>query len=169
MQVLDKILTTKWYWLGLVVLGVIMEGTALFYQYQMGEEPCQICIHIRIWVAAFTLVALLMCLLPKKLFLDIPAHLLVIISMGGLLERSWYLYQVENGRGDGSCEFFLGFPDWFALDKWFPWMFEVRNLCGYTPELPFGVSMAEGNLAVACVMLVVGGYALFRTVAVSRG
>ena len=94
MQALDKILTTKWYWLGLVVLGVVMEGTALFYQYQLGEEPCQICIHIRIWVAAFTLVGLLMCLLPQKLFLDIPAHLLAIASFAGLLERSWYLYQV---------------------------------------------------------------------------
>jgi disulfide bond formation protein DsbB len=168
MAALDKILTTRWYWLGLVVLGMVMEGTALYYQYQLGEEPCQICIHIRIWVAAFTLVGLLMCLLPQKLFLAIPAHVLVIASAAGLLERSWYLYQVENGRGEGSCEFFLGFPEWFALDKWFPWMFEVRNLCGYTPELPLGISMAEGNVAAACALLVVGVLALARTVQMGR-
>lgn len=168
MHFLDKILTTKWYWLALVLLGLVMEGTALFYQYQLGEEPCQICIHIRIWVAAFTLVGFLMCLLPNRLLLAVPAHLLVIASMAGLLERSWYLFQVENGRGDGSCEFFLGFPDWFALDRWFPWMFEVRNLCGYTPELPFGVSMAEGNLAVACIMLAVAVFALVRALLVGR-
>ena len=164
MHMLNTLLTSKWYWLGLLLLGVVMEGTALFYQYQLGEEPCQVCIHIRIWVAAFTLVALPMCLLPKKLYLDMPAHLLVIVSMAGLLERSWFLYQVENGSGEGSCEFYLGFPEWFALDKWLPWMFEVRNLCSYTPELPLGVSMAEGNLAVACIMLLVGVYALFLTV-----
>ena len=34
-------------------------------------------------------------------------------------------------------------PDWFAVDRWMPWLFEVRNLCSFTPEMLFGLSMAE--------------------------
>jgi disulfide bond formation protein DsbB len=78
-----------------------------------------------------------------------------------MLERSWYLYQLENGIGEGSCQFFLGFPEWFALDQWFPFLFEVRNLCGYTPELLFGISMAEGLIAAAVGLLLAAGLALW--------
>ena len=51
--------------------------------------------------------------------------------------------------GDGSCQFQLGMPDWFAVDRWMPWLFEVRNLCSFTPEMLFGVSMAESLMASA--------------------
>jgi len=40
-------------------------------------------------------------------------------------------------------------PDWFAVDQWFPSLFEVRNLCSYTPDMLFGTSMAEGLLLIA--------------------
>jgi Disulfide bond formation protein DsbB. len=47
-------------------------------------------------------------------------------------------------------------PDWFAVDRWMPWLFEVRNLCSFTPEMLFGLSMAETLMGVgAGVCLVV--------------
>lgn len=50
----------------------------------------------------------------------------------------------------GSCSFDLGLPSWLALDKWMPLIFKVQTTCGYTPELAFGVSMAEVLLFVFC-------------------
>jgi disulfide bond formation protein DsbB len=149
MQPLLALLTTRRYWLALLVLGLSLEAVALFYQHFLGDEPCQACIHTRIWVAAFTLVALVMSLVPRKAAFSSVAHTLVLICALGLLERSWFLYQLENGVATGSCEFFLGFPEWFALDRWFPFLFEVRNLCSFTPELILGISMAQGLIAVA--------------------
>ena len=78
--------------------------------------------------------------------------LLVFLGTGlGLAERSWFLYQIENGRGDGSCGFMLGAPDWFPIDRWLPGIFEVRNLCSFTPDVLFGISMAEALLIVSAI------------------
>ena len=75
--------------------------------------------------------------------------MLLVISSVGLGDRAWTLYLLENGRGDSSCEFQLGMPEWFAVDRWFPDLFEVRTLCSYTPDIIWGISMAEGLLCVA--------------------
>ncbi len=158
---LFKLLGSRLYWLGFALLGLALEAVALYYQYALGDEPCQVCIHVRIWIAAWILVAAAMYLLPRNLLLETAAHLLTIACIGGLWERSWFLYQLENGRGEGSCEFFLGFPDWFALDRWFPYLFEVRNLCSYTPEVIFGISMAESLLLLATALLPVALLGLY--------
>ncbi len=159
MHWLTTFVTTRWYWAVLALLGFALEGVALYFQYVMGDEPCQVCIHVRIWVAGFTLLGLILALLPRWRPLDIAANLVLIVCAGGMLERSWYLYQLENGIGQGSCQFFLGFPDWFALDQWFPLLFEVRNLCGYTPELALGVSMAEALIVAAGGLLLTAALA----------
>ncbi|QFU75908.1 disulfide bond formation protein B [Halioglobus maricola] len=158
---LTDLIRSKWYWAGLVVLGLFMEGVALYYQYVVGDDPCQVCIHTRIWVAAFTLLAFAMCLLPARRWLNVAGHLLTVVCMAGLWERCKYLWDVERGRGDGTCEIYLNFPDWFALDVWFPAMFEVRTLCGFTPAMPFGFTMAEmlitaSSLLVAASVIALG-------------
>ena len=43
-------------------------------------------------------------------------------------------------------------PDWFAVDRWFPALFEVRNICSYTPEIAFGISMAEALLGISILI-----------------
>ena len=141
------------YWVAISLFGFAMLGVALYYQYALGEEPCQVCIQARLWVVAIALVALLIATYPRLTLLQLTGHLLLIASSVGLGERAWVLYLLENGRGDGSCEFQLGMPDWFAVDRWFPDLFEVRNLCSYTPDILWGISMAEGLLFVAAGLL----------------
>ena len=54
----------------------------------------------------------------------------------------------------------LGMPAWFALDKWFPAIFEVQTSCGYTPIIFFNITMAE-ILLVVSALLVIMATALF--------
>lgn len=131
--------------------GVALLTVALYYQYVLGDEPCQVCIHARLWVVALTLIALLMIAAPQKTALRIAANAGVLVASVGLTERARYLYRLENGIGDGSCQFQLGMPDWFAIDRWMPWLFEVRNLCSFTPEMLFGLSMAESLMAIGAL------------------
>lgn len=152
--------TSKGYWAALALLGIFMEAVALYYQYVIGDPPCQVCIHTRIWVAAFTLLAIMMCVLPARTWLNVTGHVLAIVCMAGLWERCKFLWDVENRRGDGTCEIFLNFPDWFALDAWFPAMFEVKTLCGFTPMMPFGITMAEMLVAASSVLVVISVLAL---------
>ena len=153
MTTLSRFLRSRWYWLTLVLFGLALLNVALYYQYALGDEPCQVCIQARLWVVAIALVAVLIAIYPRLTLLQLAGHLLLIASSVGLGERAWTLYLLENGRGDGSCEFQLGMPDWFAVDRWFPDLFEVRNLCSYTPDIIWGISMAEGLLCVAAGLL----------------
>ena len=149
MSTLLQLLQSRWYWLTIALFGIALLGVALYYQYALGDEPCQVCIHARLWVVAFTLIALVMLITPQITILRILGNGGVLIAGVGLTERARYLYRLENGMGDGSCQFQLGMPDWFAVDRWMPWLFEVRNLCSFTPEMLFGVSMAESLMASA--------------------
>ena len=135
--------------------GVALLAVALYYQYVLGDEPCQVCIHARLWVAAFTLIALFMSAAPQKIALRVTANAGVLLASVGLTERARYLYRLENGIGDGSCQFQLGMPDWFAVDRWMPWLFEVRNLCSFTPEMLFGLSMAESLMGIGALLSLV--------------
>jgi disulfide bond formation protein DsbB len=145
---LSRFLRSRWYWLTLVLFGIALLSVALYYQYALGDEPCQVCIHARLWVVAFTLIAFMMSMTPQITLVRVLGNLGVLIAGAGLFERARYLYRLENGIGDGSCQFQLGMPDWFAVDEWMPWLFEVRNLCSFTPEMLFGLSMVETLMAV---------------------
>ncbi|MEO0439093.1 MAG: disulfide bond formation protein B [Pseudomonadota bacterium] len=157
MQTIKKLLLSRAYWLVVALSGAALLAVALYYQHVLGDEPCQVCIQLRVWVAAFALLAVVMIWAPPQRWLQLSASILLFVCGAGVAERSFNLYQIENGRGEGSCEFFLGYPDWFALDKWIPEVFEVRNLCGYTPEMFYGLSMAESLLLTGIAICLVAG------------
>lgn len=141
------------YWLGLLLLALTMEGVALFYQYQWDYAPCVLCIHVRVLLLGIMVLAALVLLSGRWRYGVGAGHLLLVLLMGGMLERSWQLLATERGWIFGSCNMDAGLPDWFALDRWFPRVFEVKEACGYTPELLFGITMAEALLLFSAVML----------------
>ena len=155
MSSLTNLLQSRWYWAMVAAFGFMLLAVALYYQYALGDEPCQVCVHARLWVVAFSLIALIMLMAPQSAALRALGNLGVLIAGAGLFERARYLYRLENGIGDGSCQFQLGMPDWFAVDRWIPWLFEVRNLCSFTPEMLFGLSMAETLMALGAAVCVV--------------
>ena len=144
-----------WYWLALGLMGLSMEAVALSYQYVLDYLPCVLCIHTRLWVLAFILIALLVLFVPRPRAVLVTAHLLILAIMIGLLERSWLLLGIERGFVVGSCDMDSGLPGWFALDVWFPTLFKVWEPCGYTPELLFGITMAEALLVFSAAMVLV--------------
>jgi len=141
-------LLTRWshgrgWWLLLLLLGLGLEATALYYQYGLDEPPCVLCIHVRIGVLLMMLAALIGLLGAGR-----QAHLLNLPVQAWLIERSWQLLAIERGWSFGECDMLLGTPDWLPLDRWFPLIFEVKTACGYTPLLPGGVSMAEALMGL---------------------
>ena len=160
MEKLTAFLNSKAYWATILCGGAFLMGVALYYQHVVGEDPCQACVQVRVWIVAGMFVSLIMLLLPRKPISRLMG-LLVFLGTGlGLAERSWFLYQIENGRGDGSCGFMLGAPDWFPIDRWLPGIFEVRNLCSFTPDVVLGISMAEALLIVSAIVLSLAAAAL---------
>ena len=142
-------------WWAVFALSSSLLASALYWQYVIGDDPCQVCIQARLWAVALGLVGALMLLLPESPVTRLLGLALTFIASAGMGERAYYLYEIENFRGDGSCEFTLGMPSWFAVDQWFPALFEVRNICSYTPEIAFGVSMAEALIVIAFVVCII--------------
>lgn len=151
--------TMRSLWWAMLILGSGMFAAALYWQYALGEDPCQVCIHARLWVVAIALIGALMLVLPSNRGTGFGGLVLLLVSSAGLGERSYYLYEIENFRGDGSCQFTLGMPDWFAVDRWFPALFEVRNICSYTPEIAFGISMAEALVVISVLITAISASA----------
>jgi len=152
LNTLTKLSHSSWYWLTLILMGIAMESVALFYQYGLDYGPCVLCIHVRIWVMAIILIAILGLSLNKYPIVRSLAHVGILVSAIGLLERSWKTLGVERGWIIEACSMDSGLPQWFALDKWFPHMFEPWEPCGYTPELLFGITMAEGLVLFAAAL-----------------
>lgn len=152
-DILSKFSQSIWYWTFLLVLGLSFEAVALYYQYVLDEWPCVLCIHIRIWIAGIILVAIVALLSKPGLWWSRIFHLLTTLLTIGFVERSWRVLAVERGWIFSDCNMESGLPHWFALDKWFPMLFEVKTSCGYTPFIIFEISMAEILMATSVLLL----------------
>lgn len=150
---LAKIGNSATYWVLLVVIGLSFECVALYYQYVLELQPCVLCIQVRIWVMALILVSLAAIWVRRNAFMNLLAHMLTVVIAIGMLERSYQLLGTERGFTFSDCGLDLGLPAWFALDSWFPAMFKVQTSCGYTPELLFGISMAEALIVWSAIFL----------------
>jgi disulfide bond formation protein DsbB len=166
LAILANLGRSAWYWLFLIMLGLTMEGTALYYQHVLGLGPCVLCIQTRIWVLAIILLALLGLGLRTLRWPGAITHLLMTGMFIGLFDRSWLLFGTERGFIFADCNFDLGLPSWLALQDWLPSMFRIEEACGYTPELLFGITMAEALLVLSSVLVLVGAVLTFAAVVV---
>ena len=155
-----KLSRGRLYWLLLVVFGLALEAGALYYQYALDEWPCVLCIHVRILVFAFILIGILALLLSESVAARRLLHGLNTVVMLWLMERSYQVLAVERGWVFGDCDMELGMPAWFALDKWFPAIFEVQTSCGYSPYILFEITMAE-TMMVTSILLALASLVLF--------
>ena len=165
LHVIHQLTNNKYYWLAIAVLCVLLESAALFYQYVLNYGPCVLCIHVRIIVLGMFLVSIIALYLHHLRHTLLGANIAMTVLLTVLLERSYMLLGIERGFIQGSCSFDSGLPAWFSIDKWFPFMFEIWESCGYTPVLLFGITMAEALLVMSVILLLIS---LIMTVYVIR-
>lgn len=157
---LKKFSQSKLYWALLLLLCLSFESVALYYQYVLDEWPCVLCIHIRIWIVGIILLSIIALISKSGIWSARIFHSLNTLLCIGFVERSWRVLAVERGWIISECNMESGLPNWFALDKWFPALFEVKTSCGYTPYILFEISIAE-ILMLASVGLLLISLVLF--------
>ena len=97
------------YWLALALAGIALEGAALYYQYVLDEWPCVLCIHVRIWVAAFVLIAIAGLFTARSSAAARALHGATTLVMLALVERSWRVLAIERvGRAAWRERVFRG-------------------------------------------------------------
>jgi len=154
-NILQKLPQGRLYWSLYMVLGLGLLVVALFYQYMLEELPCVVCIQIRLWISLLVLVAIAGIILRKHIFLNLLAQSGLVITAIGLVERSYLLLGTERGFIFADCGFNAGLPEWFAIEQWMPWLYQVETSCGYTPEILFGITMAEALMLLSVCLLIV--------------
>lgn len=142
------------YWLLLFIFALSLETTALIYQHVLDYPPCIVCIHVRILTLLLMLIALAGVFAARRRVANMSCHVLVAIVSAAMIDRAWQLLGTERGFIFGSCDFSLGFPKWFDIERWLPSVFEVQTSCGYTPELFLGITMAESLLVISVLLLI---------------
>ena len=113
------------------------------------------CIQIRLWFSLLIIVSFIGLLARRIRAINTLVQVSIVLIAVGLVERSYKLLGTERGFWDGHCGFDLGLPAWFAIDKWLPWLFRVETTCSYTPEILFGITMAETLMVMSVVLLLV--------------
>ena len=144
-----------YFWIAMIVTCLCMESIALYYQYALDYGPCVLCVQIRAWVLGLLVVSVFGLLVRKNKPTLMIANLITLFFAAGMLERSYTTLGIERGFIEGSCTLNSGFPSWLALDKWLPSVFEPWEACGYTPELLFGITMAEGLILLAAGWVII--------------
>lgn len=146
---------SRWYWLIYIIGSISLIAIALYYQYARDELPCVMCIQIRLWFSLLIIVSFIGLLARRIRAINTLVQVSIVLIAVGLVERSYKLLGTERGFWDGHCGFDLGLPAWFAIDKWLPWLFRVETTCSYTPEILFGITMAETLMVMSVVLLLV--------------
>ena len=154
-QRLSNITRSRWYWLVFIIGSISLMSIALYYQYVREELPCTMCIQVRLWFSLLIIVSFVGLLLRKNRAVNTLAQISVVVIAGGLAERSYQLLGTERGFVFASCGVDLGLPAWFAIETWLPWIYRVETSCGYTPEVLFGITMAEALMGLTVLLLIV--------------
>lgn len=151
---LNNISLSRWYWLVFIFGSISLMSIALYYQYARDELPCTMCIQVRLWFTSLIIVSFVGLLLRKNRVVNTLTQLSVVVIAAGLVERSYQLLGTERGFVFASCGVDLGLPAWFAIEDWLPWVYRVETSCGYTPEVLFGITMAEALMGLNVLLLI---------------
>ena len=153
---MQNFLKSKNYWFFYLLFSLFLEIVALFYQYFLDYYPCVLCIHVRIILLAMMLLSITTFIFYSKIYLRIVSHIFLLLLLFLLVDRSYNLLGVERGFVLGDCSMNSGLPTWFAIDQWLPSVFKIWEPCGYTPEILFGITMAESLMVLSIVLAAIG-------------
>jgi len=142
------------FWLGLAAFGLLLQLVGLFYQHVLNYGPCILCIHVRMWITLLIVLSLVAAGLCRWRVARVLLLLASIAISGALVERAWQLVATERGWVVGSCAMASGLPEWVPLERWFPSVYQIQEACGYTPMMPWGLSMADSLLGLFPLMAI---------------
>jgi len=150
---LKTISHSRGYWLLYIIGSLALLAAALYFQFVRELPPCLMCIQVRLLLSLLIVVSIAGLLSRNNRAVNVIAHLSVVLVAVALVERSYQLLGTERGFIFSDCGFDLGLPTWFAIEEWLPWLYRVETSCGYTPEIVFGITMAEALMVMSVLLL----------------
>ena len=143
-------------WLLLVASAVVLELTALGFQYGMGLDPCVMCIYERVAVFGLLLAGTIGVLHPGSAALRWAGYLTWAISAGWGLQLALRHVGIQIDKTASlGCSFAAEFPAWARLDEWFPAVFLPTGYCDDIQWQWMSLTMAQWMVVVFAVYLLI--------------
>ena len=143
-------------WVIMLCTTLFLEGCALFFQYVMELEPCEMCVYQRLAVMLLSVTSLWMLIAPANPFVRLTGYGLWIVS--GLYGLKTAMAQTGAydtfGTPVQSCNFLPTFPFGVPLHDWLPAWFMPTGFCGADKWAFLGMNMAEWMVIVFAIYLV---------------
>ena len=155
-HLIQALARSRFAWVMLMLLGIVLEGCGLYFQYELRLPLCVNCVYERAFYLTFILAGLIGFLSPTNFLLRNLATLIFMAgSAGGLLVAFDPITSVYQTGLGGSCKLVPSFPSFLPLNEWLPWMFQPNAACEVLEWSLLGFSMPECILfSFACGLVV---------------
>lgn len=170
MRYLSNLSTNKTAWMLLSLSAILLELSALFFQYGLKLEPCIMCIYQRvaIWgIFIAGVVGTYSCKYIAGRFFALGSWGVGAI-WGLLLAVEHHDIQTSTMSFLFSCEFTPNFPQWLPLHQWLPFLFEASGDCGDIDWQFFGYSMPQVMILVFAIYTAALTCVLFSQLMIKR-
>src|SRR5690554_5589297 len=117
--------------------------TALYFQYQLGLEPCVKCIYQRTAIIALGVAGFIGWLAPQRMLARLIGYAgwLTAAIWGWRIAAEHVAMQNAKNSWFMVCDAFPNFPSWMPLHHWFPSLFAAPGQCGEIDWSWLGLSM----------------------------
>ena len=144
-------------WLLLALTAIGLEGAALYFQYGMELMPCVMCVYQRIAVLGILVAALIGFSSPKLTLMRMAGSFLWLYASYRGIELAWEHTQlILNPSPFATCDFFVTLPSWFALQDWFPAVFQASGDCSVSQWRFLSLEMPQWMLIIFSAYFIVG-------------
>ncbi len=127
---LRKITFERISWMFLILVGLFLEISALFFQHVMGLHPCVMCIYERIATLGMISAGVIGFINPRNAMLRWTGILLWgFSSYQGLRLSVKHVDYLLYPSPFNTCSMSPEFPDWLPLHEWMPWFFNPSADC----------------------------------------
>jgi len=155
---LASLSTRRAAWLALAASGLLLEGSALYFQYVLELQPCVMCVYIRIAVLGLVAAGLIGAIAPARpavQFLGFAAWAVAAAEGLSLSRELIAIQQAGPYSFDVTCSFLPRFPAWLPLHQWFPALFMPTGNCTDDVWSWLGLTMAEWLQGIFVAYLIV--------------
>ncbi|MDP5028919.1 MAG: disulfide bond formation protein DsbB [Paraglaciecola sp.] len=138
-------------WVLLFSSALLLELTALYFQYAMNLQPCIMCIYQRTAVFGILFSALIP-LLHNNILTRLAGYIGVGVSaIWGLLIAIEHVDLQTSKSIFSICEIVPNFPSWAPLHEWLPNIFAATGDCGDINWSFLGMSMPQWMIVVFAI------------------
>ncbi|MCB5311871.1 disulfide bond formation protein DsbB [Yersinia intermedia] len=156
LQFLNRCSKGRGAWLLMALTALALELVALYFQHVMLLQPCVMCIYERAALFGILGAALLGSIAPKSPLRYLAIFIWIYSAWRGV-QLAWVHTMLQlHPSPFTTCDFFVSFPSWLPLDKWFPAIFLASGDCSVKQWAFMSLEMPQWLVGIFAAYLLIG-------------